>query len=1014
MICIGPSLCVFLDLPPKRCWPARLAHPTIQIKGQQSVCTLSASCQQTDRRFFMYSLRLLGGVSLQDPSGPVSGRAAQRRHLALLAILAAAWERGATRDKLVACLWPDTDEEAARHLLSNALYTLRRELGDGLLITAGDSVRLDPEAIWSDVGAFQDALSRGAVEEAVAVYEGLFLEGFHADAGREFESWADSERNRLSVLYAEALESLAQQAEDAKDWPRAVGWWQRIVAHDRYNSRVTLRLMQALATGGDRANALQAARDHERLLREDLGIAPPGEVIAYAEKLREEAPSTVAAAGSSPPEPATAPPREPYAQAATTEVDLRGRMRGVLLRRQRAIVAVAFALAIPSSIAIGWLLLRTDTSHISATRIAVLPFAVRGSERIAFLGEGMVDLLTTALDGAGDLQAVDPHAIIALGDDARQTDPARGRAVAERFGAGLYVIGAIVEAGGRLRASASLFDASSRSLATAGAEASGEDEVFTMVDELARQLLAARLDEPGERLTRLGALTTESYPALKAFLQGEHWARGGRYDSAVAAYDRAVTADSTFALAYYRLATNTFYFGARGNVEVLERATRFSGRLPVRDSLLVAAAHAFFVDSSLSDAERTYERVLRLHPDDFDASILLAFARYRFGLERGLPIAEIREKLESALKLNPNHAMGLLTLASIAAMQDRFDDVAELVERALAVQPHGYLSVTPRITLAFLRDDRAAQDSVMADLERADLHQIFLTAGVVALYGDDRAAAIRAARTLTEPSRPRDQQSIGHELIGWLEITRGRWRAAKRALAAADSLNPIRQLRTSYSFAPITPFLPLDTADLRARHARITRWQATGTEDSLKRTYVLGMLQTRLQRPEQALHRAAELDTFAAALSLTGSPGESARARNLSLTVRAQVAMFRQMPEEALRLLDLVEPGAHWYSENTMAARNERWLRAEALHALGRYQEALRWYLPLAGSTLDVEFLAPKHLRIAEIYDQLGDRDKAAHHYRRFIEVWSDCDPELRPLITSAERALERLVAERN
>ncbi len=34
-------------------------------------------------------------------------------------------------------------------------------------------------------------------------------------------------------------------------------------------------------------------------------------------------------------------------------------------------------------------------------------------------------------------------------------------------------------------------------------------------------------------------------------------------------------------------------------------------------------------------------------------------------------------------------------------------------------------------------------------------------------------------------------------------------------------------------------------------------------------------------------------------------------------------------------------------------------------------------------------------------------------HYTTLLELWSDCDPELRPQVQSARRALERLGAER-
>lgn len=84
---------------------------------------------------------------------------------------------------------------------------------------------------------------------------------------------------------------------------------------------------------------------------------------------------------------------------------------------------------------------------------------------------------------------------------------------------------------------------------------------------------------------------------------------------------------------------------------------------------------------------------------------------------------------------------------------------------------------------------------------------------------------------------------------------------------------------------------------------------------------------------------------------------------------------------------------------------------AWACEALGRDEEALGWYASLGWITADIFYVAPALLRVAEIYERLGDSGQAATHYRRFITRWADCDPELRPLVAGAEQALARLTA---
>ena len=57
----------------------------------------------------MFSLRLLGGLSLQGDRTTLTGPATQRHRLALLALLAVSGSRTLSRDKLIALLWPERD-----------------------------------------------------------------------------------------------------------------------------------------------------------------------------------------------------------------------------------------------------------------------------------------------------------------------------------------------------------------------------------------------------------------------------------------------------------------------------------------------------------------------------------------------------------------------------------------------------------------------------------------------------------------------------------------------------------------------------------------------------------------------------------------------------------------------------------------------------------------------------------------------------------------------------------------
>src|ERR671936_619400 len=99
----------------------------------------------------MLRLRVLGNPLVEGSTGPVGGAAAQRKSLALLALLAPAGERGVSRDKLLAYLWPESEPERASHRLTQLLYALRRDLKADALFLGSSDLRLNPDIISADV-----------------------------------------------------------------------------------------------------------------------------------------------------------------------------------------------------------------------------------------------------------------------------------------------------------------------------------------------------------------------------------------------------------------------------------------------------------------------------------------------------------------------------------------------------------------------------------------------------------------------------------------------------------------------------------------------------------------------------------------------------------------------------------------------------------------------------------------------------------------------------------------------
>jgi len=231
-------------------------------------------------------LTTFGGLRLEDDEGHLTGAAAQRRRLVLLAALAAAGQKGMTRDAVVGLLWPEVGEARARAALSQALYALKRDTGADELVLGHDVLTVNSDVLRSDVSEFEHAITRRDFEAAANLYSGPFLAGVFVSEAVDFEYWLDGVRLRLSQSAEQALGALATDAETRRDFTTASNWWRRLLAIDALKTRAVLGLMEALVAQGDRAEALRTAERYAQRVREDLDGEPSARVMAYASSLR--------------------------------------------------------------------------------------------------------------------------------------------------------------------------------------------------------------------------------------------------------------------------------------------------------------------------------------------------------------------------------------------------------------------------------------------------------------------------------------------------------------------------------------------------------------------------------------------------------------------------------------------------------------------------------------------------------------------------------------------------------
>lgn len=504
----------------------------------------------------MFQLRAFGSVDLVNPAGQSVGSVvAQPRRTALLLYLACTAPRGfQRRDALLALLWPETDAERGRAALSQALYFLRRSLSEALVVSRGsEEVTVDLAQLRCDVVEFEAALREGREAQALELYRGDFLEGFHADDAPAFSRWVEEQRDRLRALAIDAACKLADAAQREGDLPGALRWTRRAYALAPLEEAPAGRLLRLLGRSGARAEALREYQSFAQRLREELDLEPSAEIRAIADGLRaEDADAALPERHPSDARLGRAAHQRDEAAARVRVAPPAGSLSGAKGRRAAWwMLAGAAAAALAATVA-----LAPDGEHaaLREDRVLVASFDNRtGDASLDVLGDMAADWIIQGLQQTELVQVIDPtSALVASRAVAEETGRLAGKeraaALAERSGAGVVVVGAVYRQGDSLHFQTQLVDTRNGTMLRAVEPVSvPADQPIRGVEQLRARVAGSVASTLDRRIASL-ATAQERAPSFDAYreyilglelFQRQHYAEALPHFQASARLDTA-------------------------------------------------------------------------------------------------------------------------------------------------------------------------------------------------------------------------------------------------------------------------------------------------------------------------------------------------------------------------------------------------------------------------------------------------------------------------------------------
>jgi TolB-like protein/DNA-binding SARP family transcriptional activator/Tfp pilus assembly protein PilF len=672
--------------------------------------------------------------------------------------------------------WPESEESRARQALRQAIYVLRNELGEGILVNRGEEeIGLNWDAVWCDAAAFDEAVRGGDYERALELYQGNLLPGFHLSDAPEFARFLDNERANYRREAAAAAWALAVKAGDNEDAVSAVRWARSAVAIEPLEEERLRTVISQLDKLGDRTAAIGLFEDFARRLANEYELEPAPETVDLVTIVRAR---SVAVR----PQPASADRPETHVTPTSgveTAKEIRRPSRWAV-----AIVAIAVSVGV-SWLAFGSLLRETGSRANAAPRIAVLPLDNVGAEEDEWFADGMTDEITSRLANLGGLVVIARQSTVQYKGSTKSAGQ-----IAEELNVDYLLEGTVQAVHAedglsevRIRPQLVRADDEAHVWAQSYTVPFAAISVLQMQGEVADRVVQALSVTVGDsERGRLDVVPTNNTEAYEFYLRGREYVAGAVPDEdlrvAVQMYERAVELDPRFAVAYAALAEAHLHLW-----------WRFYDRTPERIVRAKAAIDSAFAQDSLLP----------------EAQTALGFY-YFWGL---LDFDRALETFEAGRSSRPHDANHLYGIGSVLRRQGRLDEALGNLYAAADINPRSALVARDIAnTHAFLRNRNEA--------ERYFHHAIELDPGWPTYVRDVMHVHLRLDGSLTDAGiNLAEARELGFEhpaltlLEIWVEISSGNY---QRALDLLDGM-PVDVVETNSFFYP-RPQLYAEVYDL--------------------------------------------------------------------------------------------------------------------------------------------------------------------------------------------------------
>jgi tetratricopeptide (TPR) repeat protein len=654
-------------------------------------------------------------------------------------------------------------------------------------------------------------------------------------------------------------------------------------------------------------------------------------------------------------------------------------------------------LLIAAMIAVGYFAFIREPESTERVPIAVVDFVNETDEKEL---NGLSGMLITALEQSRRLSVLTRSRMLDIlkqmdKEDVDRIDEALGREICQKAKVSAMAIAAIRKFGEVYSIDLKVLDPQDNEyLFTAKVDGKGQESIPSLIDQLSEQTRKGFKEHVAEisvARRSIAKTTTTSLEAYHYYFLGKQFGHKLQFDQAEEEQKKAIALDSTFALAYYEIASARYWNLRKPAKKWIQKAMNYIHKVPEKEQYLIRALQAS-IDEKPVQALGLYQELIKSYPDEKEAL-------YQIGdLTSHTGDYQTAEKyLARVLELDPASERAWGHIIPAYAFMENCDKALEFAKQYAATNP----SESAYEVLAETYNVKADYEGAFQTHRRAlvlfpkSVEPIIGT-GITYIFKDEYEKAETEFMKLLSTSRPLKQQREGYRNLLRVYAYMGKFsevaRMFDRVIEINQGLGDKQDLARSYADQAFW----LVAGRNEEKQARIALAKGLELVDSANIFFYWSLFHSYLKLAEY--QKASEIAQNSMALWFTRLDNIIEGYRHRSQGQYEDAIKAFQGGRSMDRILvdyDL----ALCYVE---ARQNKR-----AVEAIEKMQQPIFVFQDLNFFWHRAVVYPRSSYLLGQIYENMGNLKLAIENYEKFLDLWKNADEDLPDLMEAKSRLVK-------